>query len=274
MSVDFRECLYGLSDVIMYRPRPLRVFDQIYMKLPDMLLQAELISRWFKALDVVFVGDGDGIAMALAHLANQGLFPGMPAHITVLDFDERVVNAVNSFARHNDLNGKLEAELYNVADPLPRQHWECHDAFYANPPWGASNDGESVLAFIERGVECVRPRALACIVIGDHSSFAWTHDVQQRTQSVMIENGFRVAEMLPEFHKYHLDDSPELTSCSLLMMRDAAEARRYKSVKISLERMRNFYGRDKPLKWHYVRDLSAGEKYVSRDVKLEPYEGV
>jgi hypothetical protein len=44
--MDFRSCLYGLSDVIINRPTPLRVFDQIYMKLPDMLLQAELTAQW------------------------------------------------------------------------------------------------------------------------------------------------------------------------------------------------------------------------------------
>ena len=38
-------CRNALSDVIINRPPPLRHFDQIYMKLPDMLLQAELIGR-------------------------------------------------------------------------------------------------------------------------------------------------------------------------------------------------------------------------------------
>ena len=34
-----------------------------------------------------------------------------------------------------------------------------------------------------------------------------------------MRQGFRVAEMLPEFHRYHLDDDPELTSCSLVVER-------------------------------------------------------
>ncbi len=92
MSIDFRACLYALSDVIVNRPTPLRVFDQIYMKLPDMLLQAELISRWFKEKRVAFIGDGDGIALALAHLSSQELLPGCPQSIEVFDFDERVVH--------------------------------------------------------------------------------------------------------------------------------------------------------------------------------------
>ncbi len=149
-SVDFRKCLYALSDVIINRPKPLRVFDQIYMKLPDMLLQAELISRWFKDKRVLFVGDGDAIGLSLVHLAVQGLLPGLPEHITVLDFDERVVNSINDFASEYELRGRIHGELYNVADPLPKQHWQVHDAFYTNPPWGASNDGASVACFIRR----------------------------------------------------------------------------------------------------------------------------
>ena len=50
MAIDFRACLYALSDVVINRPPPLRHVDQIYMKLPDMLLQAEFIGRWFDLL--------------------------------------------------------------------------------------------------------------------------------------------------------------------------------------------------------------------------------
>jgi hypothetical protein len=60
--IDFRSCLYGLSDVIINRPTPLRLFDQIYMKLPDMLLQAELTARWCDGKSVLYIGDGDAIA--------------------------------------------------------------------------------------------------------------------------------------------------------------------------------------------------------------------
>ena len=68
MHIDFRLCLYALSDVVMNRPTPIRLFDQIYMKLPDMLLQAEVISRWFDQKDVIFIGDGDAIGLTVARL--------------------------------------------------------------------------------------------------------------------------------------------------------------------------------------------------------------
>lgn len=272
MSIDFRACLYALSDVIINRPRPLRLFDQIYMKLPDMLLQAELISRWFKDKKVLFVGDGDAIALSLVHLGVQKLLPGLPTFVTVLDFDERVVGSVNQFASHYRITDRIGAELYNVADPLPQRHWQQHDAFYTNPPWGASNDGSSVASFIERGIESVHGQALGCVVIGDHREYPWTHKVQFVTQQLLFEHGFRIAEMLPEFHRYHLDDNPELTSCSLLVQRyDDTGATEYKSQPLSSERLEKFYGSTSPLLYHYVRDLTNGGKFPSRDVILEPF---
>jgi predicted methyltransferase len=271
MSIDFRRCLYALSDVIINRPRPLRIFDQIYMKLPDMLLQAELISRWFKGKSLLFIGDGDAIGLSLAHLSSQGLLPGRPKHIEVLDFDERVIHSVNHFAHHYGLSGVIHAGLYNVADPLPREHWQAHEAFYTNPPWGASNDGASVVAFIQRGMEGVGGHAFGCIVIGDHKDYRWTHDVQLVAQGVLLGHGFRIAEMLPEFHRYHLDDDPELTSCSLVVQREIDDlSPTYSSDVLSPESLKNFYGANSPLRCHYIRDLTNGGKLATHDVEMEP----
>ncbi|QGJ68663.1 SAM-dependent methyltransferase protein [Planctomycetales bacterium 10988] len=273
MSVDFRACLYALSDVIINRPKPLRHFDQIYMKLPDMLLQAELISRWFDGKSVLFIGDGDAIGLAVTHLAALELLPGRPQHITVLDFDERVVNSVNRFAEDYGESDWIRASLYNVADALPKDFWHAANAFYTNPPWGASNNGSSVKAFIERGIEGVQADALGCIVIGDHPSYQWTHEVQVATQNILLEAGFRVAEMLPEFHRYHLDDDPELTSCSLIVQRQTDTLDdSYTSRPLSAEHKANFYGSNSPLLVQYVRDPTNGGKLASRDVTLERLE--
>jgi predicted methyltransferase len=270
MSIDFRACLYALSDVLINRPPPLRHFDQIYMKLPDILLQAEAVSRWFDGKRIVFIGDGDAIGLSVMHLAAQGLVPGKPGGIVVLDFDERIVNSVRQFAKKYGIDDSTQAELYNVADSLPRHHWQVFDGFYTNPPWGASNDGSSVTSFITRGIEAVRGPALGCIVIGDHPDYPWTHRVQIVTQRFLLQRGFRVAEMLPEFHRYHLDDAPDLTSCCMLFERRDAPPTDYASQPLDRESLSNFYGREAPLRCRYVRDLTNGGKYASRDVKLEP----
>src|SRR5207244_4937937 len=111
MSIDFRSCLNALSDVIINRPPPLRHFDQIYMKLPDMLLQAELIGRWFDGKRVLFVGDGDAIALSLVHLHSQQLLPNGPSFVKVVDFDQRIVNSINHFAENYGLKEFISTEL-------------------------------------------------------------------------------------------------------------------------------------------------------------------
>ena len=279
MSVDFRACLDALSEVVIHRPAPLRQFDQIYMKLPDMLLQAEHISRWFNGKDILFVGDGDAIALVqFTHLfrltsrSGKSLLANGPRSIKVLDFDERMVNSVNQFASRHDLVSVISAELYNVADPLPEKLWQSFDGFYTNPPWGASNNGASVQAFIKRGIEASRGEAVACIVIGDHADYPWTHQILLDVQKKLLDEQFRVAEMLHEFHHYHLDDSPELTSCSLVVKRRGDMATPYASAPLTTEQRQNFYGSGSPLRCKYIRDLTNGRKLASSDVVLEPYE--
>ena len=48
MAIDLRACLNAISDVVNNRPRPLREFDQIFMKTADMLLQTEHVGRLFE----------------------------------------------------------------------------------------------------------------------------------------------------------------------------------------------------------------------------------
>ena len=70
-EIDLRACLNAISDVVNNRPRPLREFDQIFMKTANMLLQTEHVSRLFEGKRVVFIGDGDAIGLCLVHLHNM-----------------------------------------------------------------------------------------------------------------------------------------------------------------------------------------------------------
>ena len=44
--VDLRQAIKAVSDVVQNRPRPLREFDRIHMKIGDMLLQSEMVADW------------------------------------------------------------------------------------------------------------------------------------------------------------------------------------------------------------------------------------
>ena len=65
-DIDIKAAINAISDVVQNRPRPLRNFDQIYMKVGDMVMQAELIARWADGKRVAFIGDGDAISVSVA----------------------------------------------------------------------------------------------------------------------------------------------------------------------------------------------------------------
>ena len=269
MALDLREALNTISDVVQNRPPPLREFDQIYMKVGDLVIQSDFIARKFDGLDIVFIGDGDAISLCTIHLHQKEIFKYGPHHITVLDFDERIVNSVNYFARDNDLADKIEAVLYNVCDPLPESYWRASDAFYTNPPWGASNDGKSVTAFVHRGIEATKPKGMGAIVMGDNEEVDWTGQVLFRTQAMLINAGFIVSEMIPCLHQYHLDDSPELTSCCMLARDINAQKSYAKSEPLSAEELANFYGRNNPLKVRYVKERPSLNLGKAQDSSYE-----
>ena len=257
MAIDFRKALNTISDVVQNRPIPLREFDQIYMKVGDLVIQADFIARKFNNLDVISIGDGDAICLSVMHLKQKEVFTEGPKHILVLDFDERIVNSINRFARDNDLEGKIEAKLYNVCDPLPQKHKRVHDAFYTNPPWGASNDGQSVKAFVRRGIEATKPLGIGAIVIADDDELPWTGHVILETQRNLASSGYIVSEMIPGLHQYHLDDAPGLASCCILIRNVESNPEFNISKPLQKKTLQNFYGRNNPLIYRYVRDRSG-----------------
>lgn len=250
-EIDLRAAINAVSDVVQNRPQPIREFDQIYMKTGDMILQSEFVSRWAAGKRLAFIGDGDAISICVAHLAHGGILSSAPARITVFDFDERIVNAVNRFAAAEGIK-TLEAVLYNVFDALP--DCEPFDAFYTNPPWGASNQGESVQLFVERGFELVRYAGQGVVVIADDDELEWPQKVLHAAQAHALEHGFFVRRMSPQLHSYHLDDAPDLKSCNLVLDSLPGNLREVTSVARRRVDFDHFYGHGHSLDVRYVRE--------------------
>src|SRR6266852_3279822 len=161
-QIDLRAAVNAISDVIQNRPLPLRIFDQIYMKAGDMVLQSEFVARWSNGKRLAFIGDGDAISVCIAYLHARGILNYGPSDIVVYDFDERICSAVERFADKERLEN-LGATLYNCLDAFPGP--TDFDCYYTNPPWGASNDGESVKAFMQRGMEATSYAGEGMVVI-------------------------------------------------------------------------------------------------------------
>ena len=250
-TLDLRAAINAVSDVVQNRPRPLRVFDQIYMKTGDMLLQSELVARWADGKRLAFIGDGDAISVCVAYLQARGVFSFGPKQIVVYDFDERICNAVDRFADHERLDG-LEARLYNVLHPFPGP--TNFDCFYTNPPWGASNEGESVKVFVQRGMEAVSYAGEGMIVIGDDPEVEWTKRVLAKTQDFCLSSGFVIQRQMPHLHNYHLDDAPTLRSCNVMINALGNRAAQPSEAITDPGRLNNFYGRATVPRVRYVRE--------------------
>src|ERR1700728_3508391 len=97
-EIDLRSAINAISDVVQNRPRPLREFDQIYMKTGDMVLQSQFVAQWAAGKRLAFIGDGDAISVCVAYLHARKIVGYGPSQIVVFDFDERICGAVNRFA--------------------------------------------------------------------------------------------------------------------------------------------------------------------------------
>lgn len=258
----------AVSEVVENRPRPLREFDQIYMKTGDMVAQAEHVARWAAGRRLAFIGDGDGISISVALLQHRGLVPGGPTKTIVYDFDERICNAVTRLADKQRLDATISASLYNVLDPFPGP--VDFDCFYTNPPWGASNGGESVKVFMERGMEATGYAGEGMLVIADDDELSWPKQVLANVQRAALGAGFFVQEMQAQRHGYHLDDDPHLRSCNILFQAIPGNGRTTVSIPIrDPARVANFYGRDKQPRVRYVRELSRLDYGKANEAEYE-----
>jgi N4-bis(aminopropyl)spermidine synthase len=272
-QVDLRAAVNAVSDVVQNRPRPLREFDQIHMKTGDMVLQSELIADWANGKRLAFIGDGDAISVCVAYLRQREVLDYGPTRITVFDFDERTVQAVKRFADKERLE-HLDAQLYNVLDAFP--DGPKFDCFYTNPPWGASNNGASVNAFMQRGMEAVGYDGEGVVVIADDDELEWPKQVLASVQDYAIQRGFYVSSMMRKLHGYHLDDAPDLKSCNLFFssLEKAPSLMVPSRALDDPESLRNFYGRSKEPRVRYVRERKRPDygKAPAEEYELELLE--
>lgn len=275
VQLDLRRAINAVSDVIQNRPQPLREFDQIYMKAGDMVLQTSLIAQRFAGRKLIFMGDGDSISLCLAYLMKREVIETGPESILVLDFDERMVRAVERFADREGISDRIQSRLYNCIDSLPPGLLGQFSAFYTNPPWGAHNDGESVKVFVERCIEASGADAVGVVVIADDSTVAWSQKVLAETQAFALDKGFYVQEMQTKLHEYHLDDAPDLRSCNLFLRSLPDRDLPQRSYDLHDSRLEDFYGRSQNLRVRYVRETNRVDygKAFDGTYRLEPLEG-
>ena len=111
------------------------------------------------------------------------------------------------------------------------------------------------MVFVERGIEAVGYVGEGMVVIADDDELAWPKEVLAKTQTFAAEKRFYVSKMMSRVHRYHLDDAPNLRSCNLVLASLPDNQRVTESSDIvDPQRLKNFYGRSKEPRAHYVRE--------------------
>lgn len=203
------------------RPESIRDFDQIPMQGMDLLCQVKLIAPLLAGKIVVFVGDYDGTSMLLGLLSEHGSIES-PAQMTLLDFDDRLLEIARTIANEHGFSDRFAGRLYNIFDSVPKELVGSFDAFYTNPPYGASNAGASARLFIARGSELVdSEKASGYALLPIDEDRQWTRAAMFATQRFLGDYGWSIAAQLPQLHRYHLDDDAALMSSLLRLEREA-----------------------------------------------------
>lgn len=225
------------------RPKPQREIDQIFMLPGSQLNQVKLMSTYLRNRSVVFVGDGDSMALSFALLAKERVIES-PGQMVVLDFDERIVGFINQVARDNNLHDRVRAQHYNVLNPIPDEMRDRFDVFYTNPPYGSSNRGASGLAFLIRCMAACKPVNSSGIAILPYATETWSSEAMHRIQNYMNTHGYVIGDMLRDMHLYHLDDSPDLRSATVIFDRVERIETPHATESLPAEFTRFFYGSD------------------------------
>jgi predicted methyltransferase len=242
--------------VAMARPQALRQYDQIWMRAPALIRQTLLIAPYLAGKRIVFLGDGDCMSLMLGIFGTYSLIVP-PEHMTVLDFDKRLIKQIQAFSRENRFPTIISTFPYNVLDPIPVELVGMADWFYVNPPYGFSNQGLSTIVWLSRCVTLCKQRCSGCLILPYDSNRGEAQIAMYNIQKYLVELGFVVCDMAQQMHQYYLDDDPPLASSVLIVNRDFPHAReRYRySHKISFEEAKDFYGKSVlPPYPHYINE--------------------
>ena len=192
-EVDLRAAINAVSDVVQNRPRPLREFDQIYMKTGDMVYQSEVVASWADDRRLAFIGDGDAIGVSVAYLRAREVLEFGPSTITVFDFDERIVGAVKRFADKERIENLGRGSFTTFWTRYRKRRISI--CSIRIPPWGASNEGASANVFIQRGLEAIRYSGQGLIVVADDDELEWPRSCACEHPAVHPrERGFHVSQ--------------------------------------------------------------------------------
>ena len=126
------------------RPSPDRKYDQFTATAETTARRVSLLN-FFEDITckrLLFLGDDDFTSIAAANLRKA-------ANVTVLDIDNRILDAVNTISKSEKLN--IETSCYDTRKPLPKRYEGKFNVVFTDPPY--TPDG--IKLFVSRSIQAL-----------------------------------------------------------------------------------------------------------------------
>ncbi|TFG17749.1 MAG: adenosylmethionine decarboxylase [Promethearchaeota archaeon] len=203
--IDFKKlpkCLEFLKNSANYlkgRPDPNYSYDQAHATIATVVERTLYLVKKgdIEGRKIIFLGDDDAtsILVGLTELADR---------ITVIDIDEKVLDYLSGVAQLNSINN-IDFLYHDLREPLPSDYLNTYDVVIMDPPY--TNQG--LRLFLKRAKQVLRTsiqiEKYYYTLIGKKCVLCFgckPPKEMQKIQMSILDHGFVIKEMLPDFNRY------------------------------------------------------------------------
>jgi len=193
------EFLKNSAHYLESRPDPNYSYDQAHATIPTVVERTLYLLKNgdIEGRKLIFLGDDDGTSILVG-------LTGLAERITVIDIDKKVIDYLSDLAELNSIKN-IDFYHHDLREPLPFEFLNTYDVVVTDPPY--TNQG--LRLFLKRAKQVLRT---SIQIDKRHYTLVGKKCVlffgckppkeMQKIQMSILDHGFVIKEMLPDFNRY------------------------------------------------------------------------
>ncbi|TFG02954.1 MAG: adenosylmethionine decarboxylase [Promethearchaeota archaeon] len=191
--------LKNSADYLEGRPDPDYSYDQAHAIIPTVIDRTLYLVKKgdIEGRKLIFLGDDDATSILVG-------LTGLAEKITVIDIDDTVLTYLSDVAKKNSINN-IDFLLHDLRVPLPFDYLNAYDVVVMDPPY--TNQG--LRLFLKRAKQVLRTSIQIekrhFTLVGKKLLLCFGSKPpkeMQKIQMSILDHGFIIKEMLPDFNRY------------------------------------------------------------------------